>query len=261
MQFNKKSIINDLQRVEQFMNQKTKLHTIENEYRLNDYIPTKEMDLFETAFNETYTFYLKYEPIQSIVDIDDLLIAYQKKNTLKSHVIFLNDDFNSLATLIEEHKDKIAFNLTDLELDSIRMLNEKCTEIRNRTSHIQLWVEFNQILNTIFNKGLVQLISDYREGLIEEERLVGIFRYNLAKQIIDKTIIEDNIVQNFNSFNEESKIQLYTNLINDFTNLTIQEIMARVTEYYPSNVDHYAESNIITKFNKVIQKVGKKYNT
>ena len=104
------------------------------------------------------------------------------------------------------------------------------------------------------------MVDLYCRGILEEERLGGIFRYNVAKQIIDKAIIEDNIIQNFNSFNEESKIHLYAKLIAEYTSATIQEIMARVTRNYPSNIDDYAESNIITKFNKLIQKIRKKYD-
>lgn len=256
-QFKNKSIIDDLRKVEQFWLQKTKIQNLEEEYKLSDYIQIEDLDFFETSFKQTYMFYKNYQPLQSIINLNELLVFYQKKKIYKSDIILLNDYLSLLYTLIENHKDKISFDFSETDSDYLIVLNEKCTEIRNRTSHIQLWVEFNQTLNSIMDKGLSQLVTDYRNGIIFEERLIGIFRYNLAKQIIDKSILEDNLIQNFNSFNEEAKIQLYTNLITDYTNLTIQEIMARITQNYPSNVDHYAESNIITKFNKIIQKSGR----
>lgn len=116
---------------------------------------------------------------------------------------------------------------------------------RENMAGLKSWTGMNASAAGLTEAGLDCVLSAYESGTAEVDRLTEAFACNLYYALAMQTIAEDPALSGFRGRQYEDLIAQYTEIITKFQNLTIQELVARLSAKVPvSGTDSAASSEV-----------------
>lgn len=119
------------------------------------------------------------------------------------------------------------------------------------------WVSFNQAEKQVKERGLPQLVEAYHEGIVRSGDMVRAVLCNLYYGLCVKTITEDEQLNHFQGSRYEHQITEYGALLKKFEELTIQELVARLSAKVPNSAVESASSSEMGILKRAIKSKGR----
>lgn len=141
-------------------------------------------------------------------------------------------------------------------LDDIDALKEAALRWNTAIDRLPAWRQYADIINSLGNAGLKDVLTLYRSGVPVDEICVGL-RAACYRQMAMDTISHDPALSQFNGVTYSQIIDKYRTLTKDFQQLTRKELVARLSARIPSDKRDPQLSGEMTLLRKRIASKGK----
>ena len=128
---------------------------------------------------------------------------------------------------------------------------------RENMSSLKSWTGMNESAEGLTSAGLVCVIEAYQNGTIDAAHLSSAFTSSLYYGLALQTIAEEPALSGFRGRQYEDLIAQYTEVIEKFQNLTIQELAARLSAKVPASGTGSAASSEVNILKKAIKSNGR----
>lgn len=164
---------------------------------------------------------------------------------------FLNNVDNVVATY--------SINLRSIENSQnwLKDVKEVFTRYLSNVSNLKTWVALRQRTVEMKKCGLVNVVSSWENGQVDSDRIQSAFVANLYYALVLKTIREDERLKDFQGKQYEDMIGQYGELIVKFRNLTVQELVAKLSANIPVTGNISAASSEIGILKRAIKSNGR----
>lgn len=155
-------------------------------------------------------------------------------------------------------KYNINYNIYDgLEsaLNEYKLFLDEITDESNFNNCI-LITKINQIENKIKEIGITDLIINIDKGFVSYKDTYNLFKNALANAYI-KLYFADDDINYFSTKSFDCEIERYETLINEYNNLVIECVSAKLTKELNHNIIDYASSSPIGQLKKAISNNGR----
>jgi len=215
----------------------------DNTYALMNYL--KEIGNFTNQINIT-----KYILDLAVVKVPSTKVTFN----------MVNDQFKDYLG-----KEKVLKDKYDIDYKIIESNNLDLAVYESLLKYAKNSDNFNELLNVAqINKiglelnslGLNELIDSLKANKFSYVDLVDTFMLSISNGFI-KLYFKDNNINYFNASQFDGEIKKYKNLINDYTNLIIEHVSAKLTKNLNHNSINYASSSPIGRLKKSISSNGR----
>ena len=198
----------------------------------------------------------------------DLIVAFSSiildKNKLVS-IRFSYDEMRKRLLAYKELENKVnkkykfRIDLLDQEYSKLDAFRDLLVFLRDDGNYAEVlrMVQINQLVLYFKNEGLGSLLYPILTGSISYRNMLNVYMVSLAKHFI-AFYFEDENIENFSSSVFEKKIKDYADLIQKYNNLTIGEVVARISKNISILPDFdYAKTSPIGQLKKAIANHGR----
>lgn len=160
---------------------------------------------------------------------------------------------------LDEMTGKYHINLAQEESSSQWITDAADTFARYHKSMdtFKEWIHFNNVEQQINEQGLSQLVEAYHDGTVRIDTMKSAVLCNLYYGLCVKTIISDEKLNHFQGSRMEYMIAEYDSLIEKFRNLTVQELVARLSAKVPGSNAQSASTSEMGILKKAIKSNGR----
>lgn len=230
-----------------YMSKIDEVNRIENEY----YNTRKLLNNLKLLSND-----------KDFLEVSNLFLSiYLKKDSLNKLAFALNDE--KLTKYIEKEKnifdkyniDYKTYENMDNGLDKFIELLEYVSDENNFSDLIDI-AKINKIVHSLEEKNLSRIVQAIIENKID---------YNYFKEIYDlscvngyiKLYFKDDDINYFNQTTFEDEVKKYKELINEYNNLVVACVSAKLTKNLNHQNINYAHSSPIGRLKKAISSNGR----
>ncbi len=122
---------------------------------------------------------------------------------------------------------------------------------------LKSWTGMNGSAEGLSGAGLVCVMEAYQSGAVDAEHISSAFLCNLYYGLALQTILEEPVLSGFRGRQYEDLITQYTEVIEKFQNLTMQELAARLSAKVPVSGTGSAASSEVGILKKAIKSNGR----
>lgn len=194
-----------------------------------------------------------------LLGFDDLSYLFAdiyeaKSDNLRNSLAKVNKELASYKVTEAAVTDKYAVRYKYLDIHSFRRFNEymSMVDINELTAQARI----NNILAELDSMGLNVISDAIINGSVKALNLGSVFDKSIAENIIRLYFLDDEI-NYFNPSYFENEIKRYRELINEYNNIVIEEVSAKLTAKLNHNSVDYLESSPIGRLKKAIQSSGR----
>lgn len=161
----------------------------------------------------------------------DALLSKTSNLEIKESILTLN----KFATDVKQMCDKYCINLLGIENSENWILSvaDAVERYNSNLSGLKNWVVVQQKSKQIKEMGLQSVVMAWHQGNVDKDNIQSVFECNLYYMLILKTINQDERLKEFQGKQYEDMIEQYDELIEKFSILTIQELVARLSAKIP----------------------------
>ena len=215
----------------------------ENTANLMKYL--KEIGSYTNQINITkYILDLAAVKVPSTKMMFNMLDEQFKDYKAKENV--LSDKYDIDYKIIEE---------SNLDLDSYESLLKYASNPDNFNELLNI-AQINKLGSKLNELGLNSLLDSLKANKFSYVDLIDTFMLSISNGFI-KLYFRDNNINYFNSSQFDGEIKKYKDLINDYTNLIIEHVSAKLTKDLNHNSINYASSSPIGRLKKSISSNGR----
>ena len=181
-------------------------------------------------------------------------LGEDKSENLKSSLSKVNKELEAYKKTEDFVREKYAVRYNALDIHSFRAFNDymSSADINELTALARI----NTILKELDSLGLNVIGEELINGNVNTSELMTIYEKSIAEGIIRLYFLDDEI-NYFNPSFFENEIKCYRELINDYNNIVIEEVSAKLTANLNHNSIDYLESSPIGRLKKAIQSSGR----
>ena len=128
---------------------------------------------------------------------------------------------------------------------------------KNHTGELRDWSALMQLLEKADGDGLSDLTGLYKSGMISEDRLSGFMQEALYRDMAETWIDSDPALNSFQGVQFEETIRRYSARLKEFEELTIKELVAKLSASIPVSNGSVADSSEIGILLKAIRSNGR----
>ncbi|MDO5521358.1 MAG: DUF3320 domain-containing protein [bacterium] len=154
------------------------------------------------------------------------------KKEVKQHRQILQALFNSLEYVRTTYEITFSFK-SRKDGNWLQEVQAIVTQYQDHLSKLKSWVAYNQKEEQLQRHGLSCIISAYRSGELKSSEIQSAVLCNLYYKLVLHTISTDQRLVSFQGKQYEDMIQQYKQFITKFERLSIQELVARLSEKVP----------------------------
>lgn len=187
-------------------------------------------------------------------------LATIKTPSVKMMFNMLNDKYKEY--LLKEEKLYKTYNIdykiieeSNLDLDIYESMLKYASNASNFNELLNI-AQINKLGEKLNALGLSSLLDSLKANKFSYVDLVDTFMLSISNGFI-KLYFRDNNINYFNSSQFDGEIKKYKNLINDYTNLIIEHVSAKLTKDLNHNSINYASSSPIGRLKKSISSSGR----
>lgn len=266
---NKKELIEYYKVVEKDINYKKFI--TENEKELDRLLGLKVIDNYKDGialkekYENTYNFMNNLKVLGDYtnrINATKYFLDLASLKTPSTKMVFnlLNDKFKNYKVKEEALNAKydIDYKIIEqdtLDLDVFESLLKYASNIDNFTDLLNI-AQINKLGMKLNELGLGALIDALKANKFSYVDLVDEFTLSISNGFI-KLYFRDSNINYFNPGQFEGEIKKYKNLINDYTNLIIEHVSAKLTKELNHNSINYASSSPIGRLKKAISSNGR----
>lgn len=186
--------------------------------------------------------------LQAIREGDNTKEVEKQANMVQA---FMNTMDNVIATY------SIDLSSIDNSEDWLKDVKEVFERYLSHLSNLKSWVALRQRTVEMKKCGLGNVVSAWENGRVDSNRIQSAFDGNLYYALVLKTIREDERLKAFQGKQYEDMIGQYSEQINKFRNLTIQELVAKLSASIPLSGNASAASSEIGILKRAIKSNGR----
>ncbi|ADG07387.1 putative DNA helicase [Kyrpidia tusciae DSM 2912] len=159
----------------------------------------------------------------------------QQGSTLKN--------FMAVKEELEQSRQRV-FELLQIDLsedlgrgeraDWIRPLQQKTRTWLGNIGGLREWCTFRKVRNKLVDMGLASLVQAYENGTLQNDQIVPSFRRALYKACVESMLHRTPELAEFSSQLFEERIGRFTRMVDQYEDLTRQEIAARLARLIPN---------------------------
>lgn len=212
---------------------------------------------------------------------DQVTLALEKANKLKKLLDGISFDDRSrylialerleptylyhvtpVSTLIEKVNALVAtyhLNWSDIDAHEhwIDEINLRCEQYRNHLAELHAIVLFNQLEQQLVDYQLEPVSTGYKEGILTSDNLVPAFTCNFYYGLTLLTISKDDRLADFHGKQYDAIIDQYKETLAHYQQLTMQELVARLSANVPASSTAGAASSELGILKKAIKNNGR----
>ena len=187
-------------------------------------------------------------------------LAVIKTPSVKMMYHMVNEKFKSYK-LLEEVLNKnfeVDYKLIQkdtLDIDIFESLIKYASDINNFNDLLNI-AQINKIGLKLSELGLDELLDGLKSNKFSYVDLIDTFLLSISNGFI-KLYFKDNNINYFNSSQFEGELKKYKNLVNEYTNLIIEHVSAKLTKELNHSNINYASSSPIGRLKKAISSNGR----
>ena len=152
---------------------------------------------------------------------------------------------------------KFRFNISYSCNDWFEFINKKMQEYVSNIDEMKNWTTLNMSISGLADTELIKVVNEWKNGSFSYQEIKTIFDTNLYYDIALDIITKDERLTTFNGIYQEDLIAKYNEVINKYQELTIQELVARLSAKIPLQSDTNIASSEIGILKKAIKSNGR----
>lgn len=163
---------------------------------------------------------------------------YQALDQMSDEARTVLEDVRELKAFeaqLKSFSDKYFVSLDDLKdaNEWYEMVQARITGYRDNLSMLKNWITLQQKAAKITELGIEEVHNAWENGDVTGDNVLDAFLCNLYYLFILKTIREDSRLADFQGKQYEDTIKRYSELVEDYRKLTVQELVARLSAKVP----------------------------
>lgn len=191
-------------------------------------------------------------------DLNIILATIEKAGTdseLAVHKDVVSVYINELGNFRTRYAIDMA--LEEASSDWLGNAKQRFLRYQNNISELRNKVTFNQVNNQLRNYGIEAVSDAYKEGKVSADNLMAAYTCNLYYELTLKTIGEDERLKDFHGKQYSDMVIQYKEAIDKYQQLTIQELVARLSAKIPSSGAVSAATSEMGILKKAIKNNGR----
>jgi len=158
----------------------------------------------------------------------------------------LKERFGALERVIRELSDKYSVDCSLLSSGSDwkNEASQKADEIINALPQLKEWAGIVSISKKLRDYGIGNVADNYLAGKVQSSQLIKAFESDLSRALVTSIISSEPVLSKFQGTLFEDTIRRYNEVLENFSKLTINELVAELSAKVPTAGTSAASSEI-----------------
>lgn len=194
-------------------------------------------------------------PYENISAVMTALKQASKDSELAEHRNIVSSYISKLSVLKSQYG--ICMDSEEISKDWLGSVKQLLSRYHDNITELRNKVKFNQVDRELIANGLEAVSTAYKNGKVTSDDLTAAYTCNLYYELTLITIGEDDRLAEFNGKQYNDMIEQYRDAIDKYQQLTIQELVARLSAKIPSSGTVSAATSEMGILKKAIKNNGR----